>query len=112
VFGAPAAPGHLPSLAHQPAGTPSQHAVSREADDVVHSGLAIEEVEDLRISEAAIKTHQDSGARKGAADLRNHPTQDTQDPQTVTGVAGSQEGGEEILLGVVIEAQEPEEGGR
>ena len=110
MLGAPAAPGHFPGLSHQPAGGPRQHAVLREADHVVHSRLVVKEVEDLRTAEAAVEADEDPRPRKGAAHLRDHPTQDAQHSQAVRGIAGPQKGGEEILLGLVIKAQEPEEG--
>jgi hypothetical protein len=86
-----------------------QDGVVRIADHVVDPGLVIQEVEDLGTGEAAVEAHEDAGLREGVAQLGHQAPQDTQDAALVGGVAGTQDRGEQVLLGLMVEAEEPEQ---
>src|SRR5450631_1154578 len=95
-----------PGGAHQARGATLQNLVFAHRDHVFES-LALEESEDRGGREAAIEAHPQPCARKGRPQARQQSRKDPDSADRGAGITGAQYIGEQVLLGLLIEAQEP-----
>src|ERR1039457_1847754 len=106
VSGLPRFARQTPGGTHQACGAPLQYLIFTHRDHVLES-LAFEEGEDLGSGEAAIETHPQSYPRERRPQPRQEPRQYPDCSDRSRGIAGAQYIGEQVLLGLLVEGQEP-----
>jgi len=95
-----------PCMRHEPFGPVLEDGVFGHGDDVVDSRFAIEKVEDLGCSKAAIETHPDARLGEGPAHPLDQTSENPHCPRLVGSVPRSKNGGTQVLIRLIVEAQE------
>jgi len=101
MFGLTAGAGQAARRAHGGCGEALQDGVAGHGDDVVQAGLVLQEVQDLGSSIAAVEPHPQPGSRKGAAHALQDAPQHAERSKLGRGVAGTEHGREQVLVGLV-----------
>ena len=83
-----------------------QHRVLRHRDHVVEPRLCLQKVEDFRSRKAPVESNEKPRPRKGAAQQRQQPGQDTDRPLGGDRLAVPQQRRTQVLLGFTVEGQD------
>jgi len=95
--------------AHQARGAALKNLVFSHGDHVLES-LALEEGEELSRGKAAVQADPQPCTRKGRSQLWQQPRQDPDRADPGADIAGAQHVGEQILIRLFVEGQDPATG--